>query len=112
MAETFGRAVLKTTGNSEVDLLGAVGSSTKRIVLSVVCCNVITSSSSVDVTLKVTDNSNNSLAELAHTIPVPADSSIELIPSKVVLITNDKLRVTSNNGSGNLHFVVSYLDIT
>lgn len=112
MAENFSNAKVQVTGNSEVDLLAAVPSSTQRIVLSCLVTNVITSSSAVDVTVKITNGSNTELATIANTIPVPADSAIELIPSKLVLATGDKLRVTSNNGSGNLDVVVSYLDIS
>jgi len=112
MAETFANAKARLTNTTETDVLGAVPASTTRIVLSVLACNTIDTASSVDCTLKITNSSNTSLAELAHTIPIPADSALELVSSKLVLTTGDKLRAISNNASGFLDFAVSYLDIT
>jgi len=112
MAETFSNAKARLTTASETDVLAAVPSGTTRIVLSVLACNIITTTSAIDCTLKITNSSNVLSATLASTIPIPADSSLELISSKLVLIAGDKLRGISNNGSGLIDFVVSYLDIT
>lgn len=112
MAETFSNAKARLTSGSETDVLAAVPAGTTRIVLSVLACNTINTTSAVDCTLKITNSSNTTLAELAHTIPIPADSSLELVSSKLVLTAGDKLRGISNNASGLIDFVVSYLDIT
>ena len=52
-------------------------------------------------------------AKLAHTMTVPADSSLELAgTSKIVLEAGDKIDLTGGASSGDLEAFVSVLEIT
>ena len=68
-------------------------------------------SSGAEITIALTDGSNNVLSTLASTIAVPADASIEIIPNKVVMKQSQKLRATAS-AANDLELTVSALEIT
>jgi len=64
------------------------------------------------ITAKIVDASSGD-AEIAHTMTVPADSSVELAgTSKIVLEAGDSIQLTGGNTSGDLEAFVSALEIT
>jgi len=96
------------TGNS--DVVDAIASGT-AIVLTLRCTNV-DGSNDATVTVEVVDQDGSTDAKIAHTMTVPADSSLELAgTSKIVLETGDKIQALAS-ASGDIEVFASYLNIT
>lgn len=112
MAEAFNRAsvALSTTSITDVYQAPNTAAGNRAIVLSCLVANV-DGTAAADITVTITDSSDNAIAKLANTIPVPADSSLELIANKLVLKQGEKLRATASAG-GDLEVTVSSLEIT
>jgi hypothetical protein len=112
MAEAFNRdsVALSTTSITDVYQAPNVAAGNRAIVLSCLIANV-DGIVAADITVTITDASNNAISKLANTIPVPADSSLELIANKLVLKQGEKLRATASAG-GDLEVTVSTLEIT
>lgn len=112
MAETFNSAsvALATTNITDVYQAPNAANSDRAIVLSCLVSNVDGVTSAV-ITVDITDSSNVKVGNIASTITVPADASLELIQNKLVLKRGQKLRATA--GSANdLEVTVSTLEIT
>ena len=110
MAETFKNAYKDVT-NSATTIYTCPGSTT-AIVLTLRITNV---DGSADDTIiaDVIDSDGSTNAKLAHTITVPADSSLELAgTSKIVLEAGDKIDLTGGAASGDLEAFASILEIT
>ena len=112
MAETFNNASVKLTTTSATDIYQApTGNAADRaIVLSCLVANV-DGTNNADVTVTVTDGSNNVLSTLASTITVPADSSLEVIANKLILKQSQKVRATAS-AANDLEVTLSALEIT
>ena len=111
MSETFNNASVKLTTTNATDLYQApTGSSSDRaIVLSCLVANV-DSASNVDITITLTDGSNNVQSTLASTVTVPFGASLEVIPNKVVMKQSQKLRATAS-AANDAEVTVSALEI-
>jgi hypothetical protein len=113
MAETFNTADIAVT-NSEQTLYTAPSSSGDvAIMLSLRVTNIDgTNDDTVTVTLYETGGSTKK-AEIAHTMTVPADSSLELAgTSKIVLKQSEVVKITGGASSGDLEAYLSVLEIT
>lgn len=111
MANTFNNANVKLSSTSTTDLYQApTTASSVAIVLSVLVANV-DGVNSADITLTKTDSSNTEQTKIAHTVPVPADSTLEAIPNKLVLKAGEKIRGTAS-AANDLDITVSVLEIT
>ena len=109
MANTFKNGYDNLT-NSARTIYTCPGSTT-AIVLTLRITNVDGSSSDT-ITADVIDASSGD-AKIAHTMTVPADSSIELAgTSKIVLEAGDKIDLTGGASSGDLEAFASVLEIT
>ena len=109
MANTFKNAYKDLT-NSAQTIYTCPGSTT-AIVLTLRITNVDGSSDDT-IIADVIDASSGS-AKLAHTMTVPADSSLELAgTSKIVLEAGDKIDLTGGAASGDLEAFASILEIT
>jgi hypothetical protein len=109
MANTFKNGYDNLT-NSARTIYTCPGSTT-AIVLTLRVTNVDGSSNDT-ITANVVDASSGD-AKIAHTMTVPADSSIELAgTSKIVLEAGDKIDLTGGAASGDLEAFVSVLEIT
>ena len=109
MANTFKNAYKDLT-NSAQTIYTCPGSTT-AIVLTLRITNVDGSSDDT-IIADVIDASSGS-AKRAHTMTVPADSSLELAgTSKIVLEAGDKIDLTGGASSGDLEAFVSVLEIT
>ena len=109
MAETFKNAYKDIT-NSAQTIYTCPGSTT-AIVLTLRITNVDGSSNDT-IAADVIDASSGD-AKIAHTMTVPADSSIELAgTSKIVLEAGDKIDLTGGASSGDLEAFASVLEIT
>ena len=108
MANTFKNAYYDVT-TSLAAAYTAPGSTTS-IVLTLRITNV-DGAADATITAQVADGSSGD-AKLAHTMTVPADSSIELAgTSKIVLETGDVLKLQAN-AAGDLEAFISVLQIT
>jgi hypothetical protein len=109
MANTFKNAYLDVTNSATA--VYTCPASTTAIVLTLRITNVDGSNDDT-IIADVVDTSSGS-AKIAHTISVPADSSIELAgTSKIVLEAGDKIDLTGGTASGDLEAFVSVLEIT
>jgi hypothetical protein len=112
MPETFARTstALTTTGITDVYLAPSGDAGDRAIILGCVAAN-IDGTDPVDVSVEITTSGDTKLSSFAHTITVPADSSIEFVANKLVLKQGEKLRATASAASG-VDFTVSALEIT
>jgi hypothetical protein len=111
MAETFNRASVALTTTSITDAYQApnIAASDRAIVLSCLVANV-DGTTAAEITMLIADSSNTVLSRIASTITVPADSTIELIPNKLILKRGEKLRATASTAN-DLDVTVSVLEI-
>ena len=110
MAETFKNAYDNAITNSARTIYTCPGSTT-AIVLTLRITNVDGSADDT-ITADVIDASSGD-AKIAHTMTVPADSSLELAgTSKIVLEAGDKIDLTGGAASGDLEAFASILEIT
>lgn len=100
MPTLFNRAstVLSTTSITDVYQAPNTASTDRAIVLSVLAANV-NASSSADITVTITDSANAAISRIVNTITVPAKSTLEAIPNKVVLKQGEKLRATASSAN-------------
>ena len=107
MANTFKNAYHDVT-TSLADAYTAPGSTTS-IVLTLRITNV-DGAADATVDARVVDASSGD-AYLAYTLTVPADSSVELAGTKIVLETGDKIQLKGSAAS-DLEAFISVLQIT
>jgi len=112
MAETFNRAsaALSTTSITDVYQAPNVANTDRAVVLSCLVANV-DGTNAADITLTITDSADAAIAKIANTIQVPADSTLEAIPNKLILKRGEKIRATASAAS-DLEVTVSALEIT
>ncbi len=112
MSNTFNNAKVILTSTSITDVYQApnVADTDRAVVLSILVANV-DGVNSADITITIANSSNTELSRLAHTIPVPADSSLEVVVNKLVLKRGEKIRATAS-AADDLHVTVSALEIT
>ena len=109
MANTFKNGYLNVPNSAQAAY--TCPGSTTAIVLTLRVTNVDGSSNDT-ITANVVDASSGD-AKIAHTMTVPADSSIELAgTSKIVLEAGDKVDLTGGAASGDLEAFVSVLEIS
>jgi hypothetical protein len=111
MSNTFNNATVKLSSTSITDVYQApnTADADRAVVMSVLVAN-IDGTTSADITLIITDSSNTELSRVAHTIPVPADTSLELVANKLVLKRGQKLRATAS-AANDLDVTVSVMEI-
>jgi hypothetical protein len=111
MANTFNnaQAVLSSTSVTDVYQAPATAGNV-AIVLSVLCANV-NGTASADVSIIKTNSSNTEQSRLAHTIPVPNDTSLEVVANKIVLKAGEKLRAQASVANY-INVTISALEIT
>jgi hypothetical protein len=80
------------------------------IVLGCLIAN-INGNASADLTILKTDSSDSLQSYIAFTIPVPADTSLEVVANKIILNAGEKLRAVASANSY-LQATVSVLEIT
>ena len=111
MANTFNNASVKLTSTSLTDVFQApTAAGSVSVILSVLVANV-DGVNSCDITLIKTNSAGTEQTRIAHTIPVPADTSLELIPNKVILLAGERLRAQAS-AANDLDITVGTLDIT
>ena len=109
MAETF-KSVNADLGTSADASIYQCPSSTTAIVILCQVANV-DGSNNADVYVDYYDSSTTTATALAHTVAVPADTSLNPIGGKLVLEAGDQLRAWASAAS-DLEIVVSVLEIS
>jgi hypothetical protein len=111
MSNTFNNATVKLTGTSTTDIYQApdLADTDRAVVMSILVANV-DGTDSADITVMITDSSNTELSKIANTIPVPGDTSIELIANKLVLKRGQKIRAFAS-AADDLDITVSVMEI-
>jgi len=109
MANTFKNRTLRAVGTSPVDVGAVVASSTQTTLIGMTVANVTSAVISVTVTLGDGSNTTN----IVKTAPIPTGGSLVVLggDQKVVLMTGDKVTVTSNTASS-ADVIMSFLEIT
>ncbi len=113
MAETFNTADIAITNSEQTLYTAPASSGAVSIGLSLRVTNIDgTNDDSVTVTIYETGGSTKK-AEIAHTMLVPADSSLELMGnSKIVLEQSEVIKIQGVASSGDLEAYLSVLEIT
>jgi hypothetical protein len=108
MANTFKNRTLRAVGTSPVDVGAVVGASTQTTLIGMTVANITAGVISVTVTLGDGTNTTN----IVKTAPIPTGGSLVVLggDQKVVLMTGDKITVTSNTASS-ADFIMSFLEI-
>ena len=109
MANTFKNRTLRAVGTSPVDVGAVVGASTQTTLIGMTVANITAGVISVTVTLGDGTNTTN----IVKTAPIPTGGSLVVLggDQKVVLMTGDKITVTSNTASS-ADVIMSFLKIT
>ena len=109
MANTFKNRTLRAVGTSPVDVGAVVSASTQTTLIGMTIANITSGVISVTVTLGDGTNTTN----LVKTAPIPTGGSLVVLggDQKVVLMTGDKITVTSNTASS-ADVIMSFLEIT
>ena len=109
MANTFKNRTLRQVGTSPVDVGAVVAASTQTTLIGMTVANITSGVISVTVTLGDGTNTTN----IVKTAPIPTGGSLVVLggDQKVVLMTGDKITVTSNTASS-ADVIMSFLEIT
>ena len=107
----FKNGYLNVTNSAQTIYTAPTDAGDVAIVLTLRVTNVDGSSSDT-ITAEVKDQGGSLDAKIAHTMTVPADSSIELAgTSKLVLEAGDFIQLTGGAASGDLEAFISVLEI-
>ena len=112
MAEVFERAsaVLSTLNETTVYQAPNTDDRDRSITLSCLAAN-IDGVNSADVTITVRNAAGQLLARTAYQIPVPAKSTLELMPNRLILKRGDQIRAQASLVN-RIEVTVSTLEIT
>ena len=109
MANTFKNRTLRQVGTSPVDVGAVVASSTQTTLIGMTLANITSGVISVTATL----NDGTNTTHIVKDAPIPTGGSLILLggDQKVVLMTGDKIIITSNTASS-VDVIMSFLEIT
>jgi len=109
MANAFKNRTLRAVGTSPTDVGAVVASSTETTLIGMTLANV--TSGVISVTATLHDGSNTT--HIIKDGPIPTGGSLVILggDQKVVLMTGDKIIVTSNTASS-CDVIMSFLEIT
>jgi len=109
MANTFKNRTLRAVGTSAVDVGAIVAANTQTTLIGMTISNIVSSVISVTVTL----NDGSNTTHIVKDAPIPTGGSLLVCggDQKIVLMTGDKLIVTSNTASS-ADVITSFLEIT
>ena len=109
MANTFKIRTLRSVGTSATDVGAVVAASTQTTLIGMTMANI--TSGVINVTATLNDGTNTT--HIVKDAPIPTGGSLILLggDQKVVLMTGDKVIVTSNTASS-VDVIMSFLEIT
>ena len=109
MAEAFKNAYLDVTSSAQT--IYTAPASTESVVITLRITNVDGATDDT-ITADVVDGTSGN-ARIAHTLSVPADTTIELAgTSKIILETGDYIQLTGGAASGDLEAYLGVVEIT
>lgn len=109
MAEAFKNAYLDVTSSAQT--IYTAPASTESVVITLRITNVDGAADDT-ITADVVDGTSGN-ARIAHTLSVPADTTIELAgTSKIILETGDYIQLTGGAASGDLEAYLGVVEIT
>ena len=104
---TFYNSVVKNVDTAEV--VGFTSTSDSTIVLSILVANTDGSATS-DVTVRQNASGGALDSYLAFTIPVPADSNLDILSNKYILPSGKSIGFLASS-SGKLDVTLSYVEV-
>ena len=109
MANTFKNRTLRAVGTGATDVGAVVAPSTQTTLIGMTVANITSGVIAVTVTLGDGTNTTN----IVKTAPIPTGGSLVVLggDQKVVLMTGDKITVTSDTASS-ADVIMSFLEIT
>ena len=109
MANTFKNRTLRAVGTVAADVGAVVASNTETTLIGMTLANI--TSGVISVTATLNDGSNTT--HIVKDAPIPTGGSLILLggDQKVVLMTGDKIIITSNTASS-CDVIMSFLEIT
>tara|TARA_R100000278_G_C5472682_1_gene165056 strand:- start:16 stop:357 length:342 start_codon:yes stop_codon:yes gene_type:complete len=108
--EVFKNGYLNVTSSAQTIYTAPTDAGDVTIVLSLRVTNV--DGSADDTIIAEVKDVSSGDAKIAHTMTVPADSSLELAgTSKLVLMAGDYIQLTGGAASGDLEAFISVLEI-
>ena len=109
MANSFKNRTLRGVGTTATAVGAAVAASTETTLIGMTIAN--TTSGVINVTVTLNDGSNTT--HIVKTAPVPTGGSLIAVggDQKIVLMTGDKIIVTSDTASS-CDVIMSFLEIT
>jgi hypothetical protein len=113
MATAFNNAQLELGTTSTQTLYTAPtngGSTATAVIMSILVANT-SGSVSADITVVKQSSGSTEQARVAHIIPVPPNTSLELVPNRLVM-KNGEILVASADGAGILSVILSAMEIT
>lgn len=109
MAEAFKNAYLDVTSSAQT--IYTAPASTESVVITLRITNVDGAADDT-ITADVVDGTSGN-ARIAHTLSVPADTTIELAgTSKIILETGDYIQLTGGAASGDLEAYLGVVEIS
>lgn len=110
MAEAFKNAYQDVT--SSATTIYTAPASTESVVITLRITNVDGAADDT-ITAEVFNSGGTPAAKIAHTLSVPADTTIELAgTSKIILEAGDYIQLTGGAASGDLEAFLSVVEIT
>ena len=109
MANAFKNRTLRQVGTSPTDVGAVVASSTETTLIGMTLANV--TSGVINVTVQLINGGNTT--HIVKDAPIPTGGSLVAVgrDQKIVLITGDKVTITSNTASS-CDVIMSFLEIT
>jgi len=111
VATITGKTVGAALTTSSADIVTNSAASGKVFKINAIYVSNVDGTNNADVTVGFYDASTTSTYELAHTITVPADATLDVLSKAIYLEEGDKI-VASASASGDLEIVVSFEEIS
>jgi hypothetical protein len=111
VATITGRTVGAALTTSAADIVTNSAASGKVFKINAIYVSNVDGTNNADVTIAFYDASTTVSYEIAHTISVPADSSLDVMSKPIYLEEGDKITALAS-ATGDLEIVVSYEEIS
>ena len=111
VATILGRTVGAALGTSSADIVTNSSGSGKVFKVNAIYVSNVDGTNAADATVAFYDASASATYELAHTISVPADATLDIVSKAIYLEEGDKITALAS-ASGDLEIIVSFEEIS
>jgi hypothetical protein len=111
VATITGRTVGAALTTSSADIVTNSAASGKVFKINAIYVSNVDGTNNADATVAFYNADNTTAYKLAHTITVPADSTLDIISKAIYLEEGDKITALAS-ASGDLEIIVSYEEIS